>query len=173
MKTKATLIGAIASMALFACESNTYTEQDRVTVTKNMNTFVDSVETSMKTGPTHDWKLIDSRYDSLESKSNKVYADLKADKTELKIIETRYETVIENGQRTEENFTKTAEMHLATIEKWWETTSKEPTAKRTKTIANIESTTKNSLDWLEVNFDRLGNESQKKYNKILEDLKKS
>lgn len=162
-----------ACIAVFACETKTYTEQDRVTATANLNAFVDSVETSIKTTPTHDWGLISTRFDSLESRADKVYKDLKMETTEVELIETRYETAIENAKRTEENFHKTAEMHLQNIEKWWETTSKEPTATRAKTIANIESTTKESLDWLEKNFNNLSETSREKYNKVLTELGKS
>lgn len=155
---------------MFACETTTYTEQDRLTVTSDLNAFVDSVETAINASPVHDWSVIDSRYDSLESRSNRIYADLKAEETELDVVETRYETAIENGKRSAENFEKTAEMHLANVEKWWETASKEPTATRAKTIENLESTTKESLDWLEANFDKLGETSREKYNKVVNEL---
>ncbi len=173
MKIKSTLLIGAACIAVFACETNTYTEQDRITVTSDLNAFVDSVETAVNTSPVHDWSLIDSRYDSLESRSNRIYTDLQAEETELDLIETRYETAIENGKRSAENFEKTAEMHLQNIEKWWETTSKEPTATRAKTIQNIESTTKESLDWLEQNFEKLGDRSKEKYNKFLDEIGKS
>lgn len=173
MKIKSTLLIGTACIAMFSCETNTYTEQDRITVTSDLNAFVDSVETAINASPVHDWSVIDSRYDSLESRSDKIYADLKAEETELDIIENRYETAIDNGKRSAENFEKTAEMHLANVEKWWETTSKEPTATRAKTIQNIESTTKESLDWLEANFDRLGENSREKYNKVVNELGKS
>lgn len=173
MKIKSTLLIGSACIAMFSCETNTYTEQDRLTVTSDLNTFVDSVETAINTSPVHDWSVIDSRYDSLESRSDKIYADLKAEETELDLIENRYETAIDNGKRSAENFEKTAEMHLENVEKWWETTSKEPTATRAKTIENIESTTKESLDWLETNFDKLGESSREKYNKVVYELGKS
>lgn len=173
MKIKSTLLIGTACIAMFSCETNTYTEQDRLTVTSDLNAFVDSVETAINASPVHDWSVIDSRYDSLESRSDKIYTDLKAEETELDIIENRYETAIDNGKRSAENFEKTAEMHLANVEKWWETTSKEPTATRAKTIQNIESTTKESLDWLEANFDRLGENSREKYNKVVNELGKS
>jgi hypothetical protein len=90
----------------------------------------------------------------------------------LDIIENRYETAIDNGKRSAENFEKTAEMHLSNVEKWWETTSKEPTATRAKTIENIESTTKESLDWLEANFNNLKEESREKYSKFIDEMGK-
>lgn len=158
---------------MFSCETSTYTEQDRLTVTSDLNAFVDSVETAINASPVHDWSVIDSRYDSLESRSDKIYTDLKAEETELDLIENRYETAIDNGKRSAENFEKTAEMHLENVEKWWETTSKEPTATRAKTIENIESNTKESLDWLEANFDKLGENSREKYNSIKNELGKS
>jgi hypothetical protein len=64
-------------------------------------------------------------------------------------------------------------MHLENVEKWWETTSKEPTATRAKTIENIEASTKESFDWLEANFDKLSENSREKYNKIKNELGKS
>lgn len=173
MKIKTTLLIGTACIAVFACETNTYTEADRLTVTADLNAFVDSVETALSIGPVHNWSLIDSRFDSLESRSNRIYTDLEAEETELDIIETRYETAIDNGKRSAENFEKTAEMHLSNVEKWWETTSKEPTATRAITIANIESTTKESLDWLEKNFNNLSENSKEKYNKIVDELGKS
>jgi len=172
MKIKSTLLIGTACIAVFACETNKYTEQDRLTATANLNAYVDSVETAISARPVHDWSIIDSRYDSLESRSNRIYSDLKAEKTELDILETRYETAIENGKRTAENFEQTAEMHLQNIEKWWETTSKEPTAKRKLTIKNIESTTKGSLDWLDANLNNLGEATRDKYNKVLVEIRK-
>jgi hypothetical protein len=172
MKIKSTLLIGTACIAVFACETNKYTEQDRITATKDLTTFVDSVERALSSSPVHDWRIIDSRFDSLESRSNRIYTDLKSEKTELDILETRYETAIENAKRTEENFQKTAEMHIQNIEKWWETTSKEPTAKRKLTIQNIESTTKGSFDWLEANLNNLGESSREKYNRVLMEIKK-
>ncbi|MFN3997253.1 hypothetical protein [Algoriphagus sp.] len=172
MKIKSTLIIGTACIAVFACQTNKYTEQDRVTATAALNSFVDSVETAIKVTPSHDWRTIDSRFDSLESRSIKVYSDLKAEKTEIEIIESRYATLIENGKRTEENFEKTAEMHLQNVEKWWATTAKEPTAKRKLTIQNIESTTKGSLDWLDENLNSLGESTRDKYNKMLVEIRK-
>ncbi|WP_332910919.1 hypothetical protein [Algoriphagus boritolerans] len=106
MKIKSTLLIGAACIGIIACETNTYTEQDRLTATANLNAFVDSVETSLKTTPTHDWSAIDSRFDSLESRADKVYKDLKMEITEIELIETRYETAIENAKRIEENFQK-------------------------------------------------------------------
>lgn len=171
MKIKSTLLIGTACIAVFACETNTYTEQDRLTATANLNSFVDSVETSLKATPTHDWSVIDSRFDSLESRADKVYKDLKMESTEVELIENRYETAIENAKRTEENFQKTAEMHLQNVEKWWETTSKEPTALRKKTIANIEASTKESMNWLEANVNNLKENTREKYNKVVNELK--
>jgi hypothetical protein len=174
MKIKSSLlIIGTACIAVFACETNKYTEQDRIIATKNLNSFVDSVEMAVKASPMHDWSVIDSRFDSLESRADKVYKDLKTESTEVDLIETRYETAIENAKRTEENFQKTAEMHLQNVEKWWETTAKEPTATRAKTIANIESTTKESLDWLEKNFNNLKEESREKYNNFITEMGKN
>jgi hypothetical protein len=172
MKIKSSLLIGSACIAVFACQTNKYTEQDRVTATANLNSYVDSVEMAVKASPTHDWSIIDSRFDSLESRADKIYKDLKAESTEVDLIETRYETAIENAKRTEENFQKTAEMHLQNVEKWWETTAKEPTAKRALTIANIESTTKESLNWLEANFNNLKEESREKYNKFISEMGK-
>lgn len=172
MKIKSTLLIGTACIAVFACETNTYTDQDRVTATANLNAFVDSVESSVNATPRHDWNTIDSRFDSLESRADKVYKDLKIETTEVDLIETRFETAIENGKRTEENFQKTAEMHLQNVERWWETTAKEPTATRAKTIANIESTTKESLDWLHANFNNMTKDSREKYDKFLSEMGK-
>lgn len=173
MKIKSTLLIGTACIAVFACETKNYTEQDRLTATANLSAFVDSVETAVNASPVHDWSVIDSRYDSLESRSNKIYSDLKAEETELDILETRYETAIENGKRSAENFEKTADMHIQNIENWWETTSKAPSAKRAATIKNIESTTKESLDWLEANFDKLNENRRGKYTKVTTELGKS
>jgi hypothetical protein len=173
MKIKSALVIGTVCIAMFSCERSTYTEQDRLTVTSDLNAFVDSVEMAVDASPVHDWSVIDSRYDSLESRSDKIYTDLKAEKTELDLIENRYETATDNGKRSAENFEKTAEMHLENVEKWWETTSKEPTATRAKTIENIEASTKESFDWLEANFDKLSENSREKYNKIKNELGKS
>ncbi len=173
MKTKATLIIGTACIAVFGCESKTYTEQDRVAVTTEMNSFVDSVESAVNATPVHDWSKMNTRFDSLESRAGKIYSDLEVEETEVEILEERYETAIENGKRSEENFKTTADMHMENLETWWESTTKDGNNTAATAAGELEQSTKESLEWLEANFEKLGDETKEKYNKFLDEMRKS
>ena len=172
MKTQATLLIGAAVLAITSCETKNYTEEDRVQVTTNLENYVDSVENAVKVVPVHNWSVIDERYDSLDSRAEKVYNDLDIEDDNLEMLEDRYETVIKNAKAESENFERTAEMHMNNVETWWDKTEADM-EKGTKNAADdIEDATQESLDWLEKNFDKLGDESKKKFEEISMKLNK-
>ena len=168
MKTKAILIigAAVATVAMYSCDTNKYTEQDRVQVTTNLENYVDSVETAVKMVPVHNWSVIDERYDSLDSRAEKVYNDLKVEDDKLEMLEDRYDVAIKNGKAEAENFERTADMHLKNVETWWDKTSADITKGTKKTSDEVENATQESMDWLEKNFDKLSDNTKKKYEEI-------
>ncbi len=172
MKTKSTLLIGAALVIVFACETKQYSEQDKLDVTANLQSFVDSVETAVKIVPVHNWNAIDERYDSLDSKAEAVYSDLNADDQQIEMIETRYETIVENAKNEQELFQKTVDMHMNNIETWWDKTSENIEKGTENTVEDIEEATQESLDWLEKNFDKLSDESKEKYEKIKSELEK-
>jgi|GEM_PF-2505904 len=165
MKTKATLIigAAVATVAMYSCDTKTYTEQDRTQATENLENYVDSVENAVQMIPVHNWSVIDERYDSLDSRAEKVYNDLKVEDDNLEMIEERYENTVKNGKAEADNFQRTTDMHMKNMETWWGKTSAD-VEKGTKNTANeIEDATQESMNWLEKNFDKLSDDSKKKY----------
>ncbi|MEB2777169.1 hypothetical protein SYJ56_17775 [Algoriphagus sp. D3-2-R+10] len=172
MKTKATLIIGAAVVAMYSCDTKNYTEADRLQATENLENYVDSVETAVKVMPVHNWSLIDERYDSLDSRAEKVYNDLEAEDDNLEMIEERYEIVVKNAKAEAENFERTANMHLENVETWWDKASENMESGAKNTTEEIEETTQESLDWLEQNFDKLGDETKKKYEEITLNLRK-
>jgi len=172
MKTKATLIIGASVIAMFSCDTRNYTEEDRVRVTEELESYVDSVESAVQTIPVHNWEKIDERYDSLDSRAEKVYNDLKTEDNNLAMLEERYETVIKNAKTESENFERTADMHMKNVETWWDKTSADVEKGATNTGEEIEQATKESLDWLEKNFDKLSDDSKRKYEEIRAELKK-
>ena len=172
MKTQATLIIGTALLAMTSCDTKNYTEQDRVQVTTNLENYVDSVENAVKVVPVHNWSVIDERYDSLDSRAEKVYNDLKVEDDNLEMIEDRYETVVKNAKAESENFERTADMHMKNVESWWDKTSADVEKGTKNTADDIEDATQESLNWLEENFDRLGDETKKKYEEISMKLNK-
>lgn len=172
MKTKATLIIGASALAMFSCDTKNYTEQDRVEVTTNLENYVDSVETAVQIIPVHNWSVIDERYDSLDSRAEKVYNDLKVENDNIEMLEERYETAIKNGKAEEENFERTADMHMKNVETWWDKTSADIEKGTKNTAEDLEEATQESMDWLEKNFDKLGDETKKKYEEITMKLHK-
>ncbi|MEB2780590.1 hypothetical protein U3A58_09300 [Algoriphagus sp. C2-6-M1] len=172
MKTKATLIIGAAVVAMYSCDTKNYTEADRVQATENLENYVDSVETAVKIIPVHNWSIIDERYDSLDSRAEKVYNDLKADDDNLEMIEERYETVVKNAKSEAENFERTANMHMGNVETWWEKMAENMESGTKTTTEELEESTQESMDWLEKNFDKLGDETKKKYEEITIKLNK-
>lgn len=172
MKTKATLIIGASALAMFSCDTKNYTEQDRIQVTTNLENFVDSLETSIPMLPVHNWSVIDERYDSLDSRAEKVYSDLKVDDDNLEMIEERYETAIKNGKAEAENFERTANMHMNNMESWWNKTTADIEKGNKRTANDIEAATQESMDWLEKNFNKLSDDSKKKYEEISIKLRK-
>ncbi|SFT44183.1 hypothetical protein SAMN04489724_0774 [Algoriphagus locisalis] len=172
MKTQATLLIGAAVLAVTSCDTKNYTEQDRVQATQNLENYVDSVETAVKVVPVHNWSVIDERYDSLDSRAEKVYNDLKVEDDNLEMIEERYETVVKNAKTEAENFERTAEMHMGNVETWWDKTTADVEKGTKNTAEDIEEATQESLDWLEKNFDKLGDETKKKYQEITAELQR-
>ena len=172
MKTKATLIIGAAVVAMYSCDTKNYTEADRVQATENLENYVDSVENAVKIVPVHNWSVIDERYDSLDSRAEKVYNDLKVEDDNLEMIEERYETVVKNAKAESENFERTAEMHMNNVESWWEKTAEDMEKGAKTTSEEVEEATQESLDWLDKNFEKLGDETKKKYEEITMKLKK-
>lgn len=172
MKLKATLLIGASVCALFSCETNKYQETDRVEATANLENFVDSVETAVKARPVHDWSLINTRYNQLESRADEVYKDLKYEEGGLEVLEDRYETIVSTGKREQENFEETTAMHMKNVENW-NNMKAENLKKGVKNASNdIETAAKESMNWLETNMDKLGNETRETYNKIKVDLEK-
>jgi hypothetical protein len=174
MKTKATLIigAAVATVALYSCETKNYTEADRVTATTNLENYVDSVENAIQVMPVHNWSVIDERYDSLESRAEKVYEDLNVEDDNLEMIEERYEVAVKNAKTEAENFERTAKMHMDNVDTWWGKTSADM-KEGSKVIANdIEDATKESMDWLDKNFEKLSDDTKKKYEEITMNLQR-
>lgn len=174
MKTKATLIIGASILTMFACDTKNYTEQDRVRVTNDLESYVDSLETAVKIIPVsnNNWDKIDERYDSLDSRAEKVYRDLDADDEKLEILEQRYETAVDNAKTETKNFEKTAEMHMDNVEAWWDKSAADVEKSTTKTGDKIEEATQESLDWLEKNFDKLSDNTRKEYEEIATKLHK-
>lgn len=172
MKTKSTLLIGSVLIAVFACDTKQYDEQDKVEVTTNLENYVDSIETAVKIVPVHNWTAIDQKYDSLDNKAENVYKDLNADDQQIELIETRYETIVEKGKTDQEMFEETADMHMKNVETWWEKTTDDVEKGTENTIEDIEDATQESLDWLEKNFEKLSDESKKKVEEIRQGLEK-
>lgn len=172
MKTKSTLLIGATFVTVFACETKQYDEQDKLDVTANLQSYVDSVESAVKIIPVHNWTAIEERFDSLDNKAEAVYNDLNADDQQIEMIETRYETIVENAKNEQELFEETAEMHMKNVETWWDKTSENIEKGSKNTLEDIEDATQESLDWLEKNFDKLGDESKEKFEKIKNELEK-
>lgn len=172
MKTKATLIIGAAVVAMYSCDTKNYTEQDRIQATENLENYVDSVESAVKIVPVHNWSVIDERYDSLDSRAEKVYNDLEVEDDNLEMIEERYETAVKNGKAEEDNFQRTADMHMKNMETWWDKTSADAENGAKNTATEIEDATQESMNWLETNFDKLSDDSKKKYEEMTMKLNK-
>lgn len=173
MKSKATLLIGASVFALFSCERSKYQETDRVAATTNLEEFVDSVDMAVKDRPVHDWSVINSRYNQLESRADEVYKDLKYQEDGLVVIENRYETIVSTGKREQENFEETADMHMKNVENWSKMKG-ENMEKGVKNASNeIETAAMESMNWLESNMDKLGNDTRDNYSRIKVDLDKN
>lgn len=174
MKTKATLLigAAVVSVALYSCETKNYTEADRVTATTNLENYVDSVENAIPMMPMHNWSVIDERYDSLDSRAEKVYNDLEVEDDNLEMLEERYELAVTNGKAEAENFERTAEMHMENVNTWWGKTSADMKEGTKVIAADIEDATKESMDWLDQNFEKLSDDNKRKYEEITMNLQR-
>lgn len=172
MNLKSTILAGASVCALFACETNKYEETDRVEATTNLENFVDSVEMAVKARSDHDWSLINTRYNSLESRADEVYKDLKYEEGGLEILEDRYETIVSTGKREQQNFEETTAMHMKNVENWTKMRA-ENLDKGVKNASNdIEIAAKESMIWLETNMDKLSNETRETFTKIKVDLEK-
>lgn len=172
MKLKATLIIGASAISLFSCETNKYQETDRVVATTNLEDFVDSVDMAVKARPVHDWSVINTRFNELDSRADEVYKDLKYQEDGLVVLGDRYETIVSTGKREQENFEETTAMHMKNVENWSKMKA-ENLSKGVKNASNdVEKASMESMNWLEANMDKLGNDTKDNYTKIKIDLEK-
>jgi gas vesicle protein len=64
-------------------------------------------------------------------------------------------------------------MHIKTLESWWDATTDNAAKNVKKTGNTMEAVTKESMDWLDKNFDKLKDESKKSFNKFKDELSNS
>ncbi len=173
MKSKVILLIGASVIALFSCETNKYKETDRVIATTNLEDFIDSVDMAVKARPVHDWSVINTRYNQLDSRADEVYKDLKYQEDGLEVLENRYETIVSTGKREQENFEETTAMHMKNVENWSKMKA-ENLKKGVKNASNdIEKASMESMNWLETNMDKLEKNTQENYSKIKIDLEKN
>lgn len=170
MKTKSILLAGASMLTIFSCESNKYSDVDQVKATSDLETFVDSVETATQMRPLPDWSITDKRFDELESNAKEINKDLGVEDTAVLALEERYQDAVADAKQEAENFDRSADLHMKNVEAWWDNKSKEMKTGTKIASAEIETSTKESLDWLTANFDHLNDDAKEKFTKISTDV---
>ena len=167
-KTKATLIGCSLLM-IISCDPKEKSA-DKEILTSNLENYVDSIETAVRVNLEHNWNEIDRRYKNMKSEADKAY-DLSDDKSRLEQLESRYQEIIDSGKRNFDKIKNNSEMHMERLEKWWNNATVEAKTAAKNSGESLESGVKESMEWLEENFEKLGENIKTRYQKIKNELK--
>lgn len=168
MKTTNVMIVCGALLIMSSCD-NTARDNERNEAREELKSFVDSVETVADDQTDLNWTDLDRQYNTLEQRAENAYMD--ADDTqreELMAIEAEYEEIkVEAKTRTDE-MNRTAQMHMERVEGWREN-------RTTTTTGNVseemDDTVQESVDWLEENFEQMGDEMRTRYQSIRADVR--
>lgn len=169
MKTTNLMIVGGALLMMISCD-NTARDNERKEAKDDLKSFVDSVDRAVNERFDHNWTELDTRYNALEQRAEAAY--MNAEDTELedlREIRANYEEANIEGKKKELEMTETAAMHIERVETWRErrTTA---AAVTTNAIDEMDDTVEESVDWLEDNFDKLGNDVKARYETIRADV---
>ena len=170
MKTTKLMILGGALLMMISCD-NTQRDTERKEAKDDLKSFVDSVDRVADERVDHDWAELDRRYNVLEQRAETAFMNAE-DKglEELREIEADYEEAKIEARTKAVEMTETTEMHLARVESWREGRTS-ATAGTTNTTEDMDDTVKESVDWLEENFEKLGNDLKTRYDRIRADVR--
>jgi hypothetical protein len=174
MKTTNLMIVGGALLLMMSCD-NSERDNARKEAKDDLKSFVDSVDRVADERADHNWTDLDRRYSALEQRAESAYMNAEdKDLEDLREIKAKYEEAKIEGKKKEVEMTEKSAMHISRVETWTEsrTTSAAGTGTRTNTPENrnntddMEDTVKESVDWLEDNFEQLGNDIRVRYERI-------
>lgn len=174
MKTTNLMIVSGALLMMISCD-NTGRDNERNQAKDDLKSFVDSVDRVADDRADHNWTELDRRYSTLEQRAETAYVDADDDDLEdLREIKAKYEEAKVEGKKKEVEMREKSEMHISRLETWREgrtgtATGGQNTANRNITD-DMDDTLKESRDWLEDNFEKLGSEIQARYERIRADV---
>lgn len=169
MKTTNLMIVGGALLMMISCD-NTARDNERNEAKDNLKSFVDSVDRVADERTDHNWTELDNRYNTLEQRAETAYMNAEdQDLEDLREIQAKYEEAKIEGMKKEVEMTQTSEMHIQRVESWRESRTVAGNA-NTNSSDDMEGTVKESVDWLEDNFDNLKNDTRSRYERIRADV---
>ncbi|WP_158857459.1 hypothetical protein [Lunatibacter salilacus] len=175
MKTTNLMILSGALLMMISCD-NSQRDNERKEAKDDLKSFVDSVDRVADDRTGHNWTALDNRYNTLEQRAETAYMNAEdKDLEDLREIKAKYEEAKIEGKKKEVEMTQTSEMHIQRVETWREGrtaagTADVNTANR-NTSDDMDDTVKESIDWLEDNFEKLGNDMRTRYERIRADVR--
>ncbi len=169
MKTTNLMIVGGALLMMISCD-NTARDNERKEAKDDLKSFVDSVDRVADERVDHNWTELDNKYNALEQRAEAAY--MNAEDTELgdlREIQANYEEAKIEAKKKEVEMTETSSMHIERVETWREGRTTAATG-TTNAIDEMDDTIKESVDWLEDNFDKLGNDVKARYETIRADV---
>jgi hypothetical protein len=171
--TKLMIVGAALLMTI-SCD-NTQRDKERKEAKDNLKSFVDSVDRVADDRADHNWSELDRRYSQLEQRAETAYINAEEnDLEDLRKIKAKYEEAKIEVKMKEVEMKEKSEMHISRLEAWRESrtadSTKNPTTGNKNTSDDMDGTMKESVDWLEDNFEKLGNDMRVRYDRIRADL---
>jgi hypothetical protein len=179
MKTTNLMIVGGALLMIISCDNN-QRNNERNQAKDDLKSFVDSVERVADERTGHNWTELDRRFTALEQRAQTAYRNADdRDMEDLREIEADYQEAKIEGKKKEVEMTQTSQMHIERVESWREergTTAAGTGTRGTTTQPNrrdnndMDDTVQESVDWLEDNFDQLGNDIRTRYERIRADV---
>lgn len=185
MKTTQFMLVGGAMFAFVACEESNSSERIYEERMDKLEDFVDSLETAVNRNDNHDWATIDSRYNRLTSEVKEAEAGVSdPDHDDWREITDQYDRIKQRAtQQSTTNIEAEAEAHLSNVETWWDHNNRVSAEgnvnSRTEgnledraenTADDIEEAAEESLEWLEENFEQLGDNIKERYRKVKADI---
>lgn len=163
MKLQLASILFISFLAL-GCTDDKSTQREKTY--KELEFFVERVESEILYQDDHNWPKIGQHYKKLESKAEDAWRKTKGDERKvLDELEIRYETIEANQKLKRKKLRDKARLHMNNLEIWYRLKSSDEDDILKQQLA--EAGAHRSIQWFKANYSRLEFQTKRRYDKYI------
>ncbi len=160
-KIKGFVLIGVVSLTVVGCTPENTEEKENAK--KELSNFVDSVENVISDGSKDNWEMIESRYEQLDKNADQAFSNTADEMQEdLNRFKEKFANLKSKYKDDRASFNRKAEEQMANVNNWFRETGGKIGSAADQTSAEIESGVKESMNWLNENYDNLKESTQKK-----------